>query len=91
MRVYTIANDALDLAAILGAGGAFKEVAVADKALGRVGVGTWEAASGRAISRPMRRQITRALELQGAKRVAASRITLIVRLKLIDAFAAATA
>ena len=89
MRVYTIANDALDLAGILGAGGAFKEAAAADKALGKVGMGTWDVASGRAISRPLRRQITKALELQGAKRVAAARITLIVRLKLLDAFAAA--
>ena len=89
MRVYTITNDALDLAGILGAGGAFKEAAVADKALGKVGVSTWEAASGKAFSRPMRRRITEAMALQGAKRVAAARITLIVRLKLIDAFAAA--
>ncbi len=89
MRVYTITNDALDLAGILGAGGAFKEAAAADKALGKVGVSTWEAASGKAFSRPMRRRITEAMALQGAKRVAAARITLIVRLKLIDAFAAA--
>ena len=89
MCVYTITNDVLDLAGIAGAGSAFKEAAAADKALGRVGVSTWEAASGKAFSRPMRRRITEAMALQGAKRVAAARITLIVRLKLIDAFAAA--
>ena len=87
-RVYIIANDALDLAGIVGSGGAFKEAAALEKGIGKTGLRTLDIAAGSPISRPLRRQLTRALELQGAKRVAASRITLIVRMKLLNAFAA---
>ena len=87
--VYLRTNDALDFAGIFGAGGALKEAVVLDKAVGKAGFRTFDIASAKALSRPARRELTRALELQGAKRVAAARITLIVRMKLINAFAAA--
>ncbi len=86
--VYVVANDALDFAGILGAGGAFKEAAALEKGVAKTGVRTWDLAAGSPISRPLRRQLTQALELQGVKRVAAARITLIVRMKLLNAFAA---
>ena len=89
IRAYTVITDLLDVAGIAGAGGAFKEAAAADKALGRAGFSTYDALKGGALSRPIRRRLTEALALQGAKRVAAAKITLIVRLKLLDAFAAA--
>ena len=88
MRVYIIANDALDLAGIAGAGGAFKEAAALEKGISKTGVRTMDLVSGSPISRPLRRQLTQALELQGVKRVAAARFTLIVRMKLLNAFAA---
>lgn len=87
-RIYIIANDALDLAGIAGAGGAFKEAAALEKGISRTGVRTMDLVSGSPISRPLRRQLTQALELQCVKRVAAARITLIVRMRLLNAFAA---
>lgn len=88
MKIYVVANDVLDGVGIFGSAGAFKEISVAEKAAGKTGFRTWELAAGNKLSRPARRQLTKALELQGAKRLAASRITFIVRMKLLDAFAA---
>ena len=87
LPIYVFANDALDAASIMGAGGAFKEAAAADKALGKVGISTYDALKGGALSQPVRRRLTESIALQGAKRVAAAKITLIVRLRIMNAFA----
>ncbi|UAJ08644.1 hypothetical protein [Polymorphobacter megasporae] len=86
--VYVVANDALDFAGLFGSAAAFKEAAALEKGIGKTGARTWDLVQGSPISRPMRRQLTEALELQGMKRVPAARITLIVRMKLLNAFAA---
>ena len=89
MPGYTIASNVLDVAGLAGSGGALKEAAEADRVLGKAGFNTYDALKGGALSRPVRRRMTEALALQGARRVAAERITLIVRLKALDAFAQA--
>lgn len=68
---------------ILGAGGALKEVKATNAALHTASF-EWRTASG-PLSRPLRRRLTTALELQGAKRVPAHLINRFVRQKLLDA------
>lgn len=51
-------NDALDLAGIFGAGGAQKEGVILDNAVGKAGVRTYDIVSGKALSRPARRELT---------------------------------
>ena len=80
---YVWTMRAADGVGLLGAGGALKEVKAANAALHSAGV-EWRTASG-ALSRPLRRRLTTALELEGAKRVATHEINRFVRQKLLDA------
>lgn len=85
--VYTRTSTALDVIGLVGAGGAVKETVATTRALGRAGSSFSEGLG--ALNRQQRLRLTAALELQGARRVAASRINLVLRLKLLDAFGAA--
>jgi len=80
---------AADGVGLLGAGGALLELKSANAALRGAGWSLGQARRGETISRPMRRQLTTALELQGATRVAGSVINRVVRQKLLDGAAGA--
>lgn len=83
---YVWTMRGLDVLGLVGAGGALKEMKVADAALGEAGVG-WRAAAGSGLSRPMRRVLTESLELRGAKRVSSTLINAVVKQRLLDALA----
>ncbi len=85
--VDTRTSTALDVVSLIGAGGAAKETVATTRALGHAGSSFREGLG--ALNRQQRRRLTTALELQGARRVAATRINLVLRLKLLDAFGAA--
>ena len=84
-RSYSAVADGI---ALVGAGGAIKELKIAHAAIEESGVG-WRAATQVGMSRPIRRRLTMALELQGAKRVQGHLINRLVRQRLLDGFAAA--
>ena len=83
---YVWTMRGLDVVGLVGAGGALKEMKVANAALGEAGVG-WRAAAGSGLSRPMRRVLTESLELKGAKRVSSALINAVVKQRLMDALA----
>lgn len=84
--VYTRVSTALDVVGLIGAAGAAKETVATARALGEVN-GSFREGLG-ALSRQQRMRFTQALELQGSRRVAAARINLVLKLKLLDAFGA---
>lgn len=80
--VYTmLAADGISL---IGAGGALRELKMTNAALRDAGFSLKRAGSDETISRPMRRRLTTALELQGAARVSGVEINRVVRRRLID-------
>jgi hypothetical protein len=98
-RGHTDINDAMDGSALyqgysavadgvglLGARGALVELKTAHSVIVESGVG-WRAATRIGMSRPIRRRLTIALELQGAKRVEGLTINRLVRQRLLDGFA----
>ena len=85
--VYTRVNTGLDVVGLVGAGGAVKETVGTVRALDEAGLGIRDGLG--ALNRQQRLRLTGALELEGAKRVAAARINFILRLRLLNAFAAA--
>lgn len=50
---------------------------------------SWTRAADTGISRPMRKQLTEQLELQGAKRVSAAKINKVVKQWMLDALSGA--
>jgi hypothetical protein len=81
---YIWTMRAADAVSLVGAGGALKEVKAANAALEETGVG-WKMGATSNLSRPLRRRLTIALELQGSKRVPSAVINAFVRQKLLDA------
>lgn len=88
-RVYYWTMLAADGVGLLGAGGALKELKATNAALREAGFSFAQARRGETISRPMRRRLTTALELQGATRVSGAVINRVVRQKLLDGGAGA--
>ena len=85
--VYINTMRGLDIVGLVGAGAAIKELRAANAILREAGA-TWSEALG-PLSRPQRLRLTEALELQGARRVAAVSINAVVKQRLLDGFAAA--
>lgn len=88
-KVYYWTMLAADGVGLLGAGGALKELKATNAALEGAGFSFGQARRGETISRPMRRRLTTALELQGATRVSGAVINRVVRQKLLDGAAGA--
>ena len=88
-RLYYWTMLAADGVGVLGAGGALKELKATNAALREAGFSLARAHRGETISRPMRRRLTTALELQGAKRVPGAVINRVVRQRLLDGAAGA--
>lgn len=88
-RLYYWTMLAADGVGLLGAGGALKELKATNAALREAGFSLSQARRGETISRPMRRRLTTALELQGATRVSGAIINRVVRQKLLDGAAGA--
>lgn len=84
--VYQNVSLGVDLFGLFSAGAVVRETVATGKALGRAG-SSFSRGLGQ-LSRPQRFQLTRELELQGSRRVAAERINKVLQLKLLDAFAA---
>lgn len=79
---------AADGVGLVGAGGAFVQIKAANAALRRADVG-WSLAARPGLSRPLRRRLTEALGLQGARRLPGTVINAVVRQRLLDATAGA--
>ena len=87
-KLYSFTMSAADGIGILGGLGAIKELRAVNAALEEGGVGWGMATSGK-LSRPLRRRLTTALELQGGRRASAVVIDQLVRQRLLDAVAGA--
>ena len=87
-KLYNFTMSAADGVGILGGLGAIKELKAVNAALEEGGVGWGLATSGK-LSRPLRRRLTTALELQGGKRASAVVIDRLMRQRLLDAVAGA--
>ena len=87
-RLYNFTMSAADGVGILGGLGAIKELRAVNAALEDGGVG-WKLATSGTLSRPLRRRLTTALELQGGRRASAVVIDRLVRQRLLDAVAGA--
>lgn len=85
-KIYTYTMGVADVVGIVGAGGALKEIKETNAVLAESGVG-WDLATSGKLSRPIRRRLTMALELQGAKRVSGAVIDRVLRQRLLDATA----
>ena len=77
-----------DVIGLVGAQGALTEVRRTGDILASHSL-SWTRAANDPISRPMRRQITEQLELQGAKRVSAHTIHAVVKQRMLDGIAGA--
>lgn len=83
-RWYVRTMLAADVVGLVGAGGALKELKATNAVLRQAGYSFSRASQGEAISRPMRRALTSALELEGGRRVAGAVINRVVRQRLMD-------
>lgn len=83
-RWYVRTMLAADVVGLVGAGGALKEVKATNAVLREAGYSFSRARQGSTISRPMRRALTTALDLQGSSRVSGVVINRVVRQKLMD-------
>ncbi len=83
-RWYVRTMLAADVVGLVGAGGALKELKATNAVLRRAGYSFGRAADDGWISRPMRRALTSALELEGGKRVSGTVINRVVRQRLMD-------
>jgi hypothetical protein len=83
-RWYVRTMLAADVVGLVGAGGALKELKATNAVLRQGGFSLTRSTRGEAISRPMRRALTTALELQGGSRVPGVVINRVVRQRLMD-------
>ncbi len=81
-RWYVRTMLAADVVGLVGAGGALKEVKATNAVLREAGYSFSRARQGATISRPMRRALTTALDLQGSSRVSGVVINRVVRQKI---------
>ncbi|RMB53947.1 hypothetical protein C8J44_1559 [Sphingomonas sp. PP-CE-3A-406] len=83
-RWYVRTMLAADVVGLVGAGGALKELKATNAVLREGGFSFIRSTRGETISRPMRRALTTALELQGGRRVPGVVINHVVRQRLMD-------
>jgi len=86
-RWYVRTMLAADVVGLVGAGGALKELKATNAVLRQAGYSFSRASQGETISRPMRKALTSALDLQGARRVPGIVINKVVRQRLMDGVA----
>ena len=78
-----------DAISLIGAAGALKELRMTNAVLHDAGFSLRRAAQSETISRPMRRKLTAAMNLQGGARVPGAQINRVVRQRLLDGAAGA--
>ncbi|WBO57767.1 hypothetical protein GT370_10555 [Acidocella sp. MX-AZ03] len=84
---YVWTMRGLDVVALLGAKGAITDIMEADATMKETGV-TWQNVFGAQMSRPQRLRVTQQLALQGAKRVSTTKISSVIKLRLLSAVSA---
>lgn len=87
-QVYQWTMRSADIIGLVGVGGSLKELKTTHAVLMEANV-DWKVESAGRFSRPMRRQLTTLLELQGGKRVAGAVIGQLLKKRLLDGAAGA--